>query len=38
MRAWAEKVRDAVRDGEPLAPNFADGLACRRVLDRFLAS
>ncbi len=37
MRGWAEKVRDAVREGEPLTPNFADGLACRRVLDRFLA-
>lgn len=37
MRAWAEKVRDAVRDGEPLTPSFADGLACRRVLDRFVA-
>lgn len=37
MRAWAQKVRDAVRDGEPLAPSFADGLACRRVLDRFLS-
>jgi len=37
MRRWAELVRDAVRDGEPIAPSFADGLACRRVLDRFLA-
>jgi predicted dehydrogenase len=38
MRAWAERVRDAVRDGEPLTPSFADGLACRRVLDRFVAA
>ena len=38
MRAWAEMVRDAVREGEPLTPSFADGLACRRVLDRFVAS
>ena len=37
MRRWAERVRDAVRDGEPPTPSFADGLACRRVLDRFLA-
>jgi predicted dehydrogenase len=37
MRAWAEKVRDAVREGEPLTPSFADGLACRRVLDRLVA-
>jgi predicted dehydrogenase len=38
MRAWAERVRDAVRDGAPLTPSFADGLACRRVLDRLVAS
>jgi len=37
MRRWAEVVRDAIRDGEPATPNFADGLACRRVLDRLLA-
>lgn len=37
MRRWAELMRDAVRDGEPIVPSFADGLACRRVLDRFLA-
>ena len=34
MRAWAEIVRDAVRDDAPLTPSFVDGLACRRVLDR----
>jgi predicted dehydrogenase len=38
MRRWAEVVRDAVRDGEPLTPSFDDGLACRRVLDRLLAN
>jgi predicted dehydrogenase len=37
MRAWAEVVRDAVRDGAPLTPSFADGLACRRVLDRLIS-
>jgi predicted dehydrogenase len=37
MRRWAELVRDAVRSGEPIVPSFADGLACRRVLDRLLA-
>jgi len=37
MRAWAATVRDAVREGEPLTPSFADGLACRRVLDRLVA-
>jgi predicted dehydrogenase len=38
MRAWAERVRDAVRDREPLVPSFADGLACRRVLDQLVAT
>jgi hypothetical protein len=38
MRAWAEVVRDAVRDGTPLTPSFKDGLACRRVLDGFLST
>ena len=36
MRRWAAVVRDSVRAGrpEPGAPTFADGLACRQVLDR----
>jgi predicted dehydrogenase len=38
MRAWAEVVRDAVRDGTPLTPSFRDGLACRRVLDRLVST
>ncbi len=38
MRAWAERVRDAVRDGEAMTPSFADGLACRRILDRLVES
>ena len=38
MQRWAERVRDAVRDGLPIAPSFADGLACRRVLDALLAA
>lgn len=35
MGRWAEVVRDAVRAGSapPGSPTFADGLACRRVLD-----
>jgi predicted dehydrogenase len=37
MRHWAEVIRDAVRDGAPLTPSFADGVACRRVLDELLA-
>ena len=37
MQRWAEVVRDAVRDGKPVTPSFADGLACRRVLDRLLS-
>jgi predicted dehydrogenase len=36
MQRWAELVGNAVRDGEPIVPSFADGLACRRVLDRLL--
>ena len=37
MRRWAEQVRHAVRSGEAIVPSFADGLACRRVLDRLIA-
>jgi predicted dehydrogenase len=33
MHAWAKDVRDAVAAGEQIAPSFADGLACARVLD-----
>ena len=38
MLRWAAMVRDAVRQGAPEAgsPTFADGLACRQVLDRLL--
>lgn len=38
MCAWAEVVRDAVIEGvaPPGAPTFADGLACREVLDALL--
>lgn len=36
MRRFAGAIRDAVRSGsaEPGAPTFADGAACRAVLDR----
>ncbi|HUF83124.1 MAG TPA: Gfo/Idh/MocA family oxidoreductase [Acidimicrobiia bacterium] len=33
MHRWAEVVRDAVRTGIPVSPNFADGWACDVVLD-----
>jgi predicted dehydrogenase len=35
MRAWAQVVRDAVREGSVPegAPTFADGVACARVMD-----
>ncbi|HUF83753.1 MAG TPA: Gfo/Idh/MocA family oxidoreductase, partial [Acidimicrobiia bacterium] len=33
MRRWTEVVRDAVRTGTPVSPNFADGWACDVVLD-----
>jgi predicted dehydrogenase len=38
MRRWSEVVRDSVQRGsaDTAAPTFADGLACRRVLDRIL--
>ena len=35
MRRWAEVVRDAVAAGRQIAPSFADGVACARVLDAF---
>jgi hypothetical protein len=38
MRAWAAQVRDAVSEGRPRAPSFADGLACDVVLDRLRAA
>jgi predicted dehydrogenase len=40
MRAWAQVVRDCVRDGvtPPGVPTFADGLACDRVLDHLRAA
>jgi predicted dehydrogenase len=37
MAAWAVALRDAVRDRHQIAPSFADGLACDRVLDRLRA-
>jgi predicted dehydrogenase len=33
VQRWVERVRDAVDAGAQIAPSFADGLACRRVLD-----
>jgi predicted dehydrogenase len=35
--AWAELVRDAVRDGRQIEPSFRDGLACAEVMDRLRA-
>jgi predicted dehydrogenase len=37
LGAWAHVVARAVGDGEQVAPSFADGLACRRVLDAMSA-
>ena len=37
LGAWARVVARAVGSGEQVAPSFADGLACRRVLDAMLA-
>jgi predicted dehydrogenase len=36
LGAWAHVVAGAVASGEQVAPSFADGLACRRVLDAML--
>jgi predicted dehydrogenase len=38
MHRWAADVATAVRDGRPVTPSFADGLAARRVLDALLAA
>jgi predicted dehydrogenase len=38
MRRWAAELAAAVRDGRPVEPSFADGVACRRVLDSLLAA
>ncbi len=37
MTAWAAVVRDAVRDQNQLAPSFADGLACMKVMEKWRA-
>jgi predicted dehydrogenase len=39
MRAWAQVVRDAVRDGKVPdgEPTFTDGVECARVMDRLKA-
>jgi predicted dehydrogenase len=37
MTAWAAEVRDAVMEGRQIAPSFADGLACMRVMDQWRA-
>ena len=39
MRAWAEVVRDPVRDGKVPEgePTFRDGVECARVMDRLRA-
>jgi predicted dehydrogenase len=33
LRGWGAAVHDAVAEGRQIAPSFADGLACARVLD-----
>jgi predicted dehydrogenase len=37
MHTWAELIRDAVRDGDQVAPSFDDGWACDVVLDQLRA-
>jgi predicted dehydrogenase len=37
MTGWAAEVRDAVMEGRQIAPSFADGVACMRVMDQWRA-
>jgi len=37
MGGWAVAIRDAVMQGTQIAPSFADGLACMRVMDAWRA-
>ena len=37
MRAWTAAIRAALEGSEQVAPSFADGLACARVLDALRA-
>jgi predicted dehydrogenase len=38
MVTWTAVIRDALLDGRPVGPSFADGLACMRVMDDWLRS
>lgn len=38
MRPWAAIVRDAVQEQRQIAPSFADGVACARVMDALRAN
>ena len=38
LGGWLYTVVEAVRAGEQITPSFADGLACRQVLDAILAA
>ena len=35
MTAWTAAIRDAMTSGEPIAPSFADGLACMQVMEQW---
>ncbi len=37
MVAWAGTVREAVTGGGQIAPSFADGVACMRIMERWRA-
>jgi predicted dehydrogenase len=37
MTAWAAEVRDAVTGDRQIAPSFADGVACMRVMEQWRA-
>ena len=38
MEAWAAAVAAAVAAGDPIAPSFADGVACMRVMEQWRAA
>jgi predicted dehydrogenase len=38
LRPWLTRVRDALRDGRAIAPNFDDGVATAEVMDRLRAN
>ena len=38
MTGWTAAIRDSVLTGKPIAPSFADGLACMKVMEQWRAA